>query len=74
MTQPNKFSTKDDETTCCVCGRDVTEGGGLCCTSASYDDGRHDDPVCRQCCNCGSGTVWDGKSVAGGTYQASRID
>jgi hypothetical protein len=37
---------------CVVCGRKLQHSGPhqLCCSFASYEDGKHDDPICKTCC------------------------
>lgn len=64
-----------DEVLCAECGRPVEDGGGLCCTSATSEDGSHEDPVCRECCTCkDQSKIWDGKAVAGGNFRDMKID
>jgi hypothetical protein len=54
---------------CGICGRNKQ----VCCDSGTIDledGGRvHVGAVCVGCCRGHRGAIWDGKSVAGGTYE-----
>ena len=54
---------------CGVCGRNKP----VCCDEGyeENEDGTitHVGAVCCDCCGPHNGHVWDGKSVAGGTYE-----
>jgi len=64
-TQPSYLS---DLAECGVCGRNKR----VCCDDgyAENEDGTttHVGAVCVDCCHGHRGSIWDGKSVAGGTY------
>jgi hypothetical protein len=60
---------------CVQCGKDIKDED-VCCSYASYDDGTHDDPVCIECHRDvhPKSPIWEGKSVAGGTYERCDCD
>lgn len=58
-----------DYAECGVCGRNKP----VCCddgyTETETGTREHVGAVCVDCCNHNDRGIWDGKSVAGGTYQ-----
>lgn len=53
---------------CVKCGKPFTAENPCCCDYALNEDGTHEDGVCRSCCGPHEGAIYDGKSVAGGTF------
>jgi len=61
----------DGNAKCIVCGNYRP----VCCNTATIDlpfVTAHIEPVCIDCCDSSPAQIWEGKSVAGGTY--SRCD
>jgi hypothetical protein len=56
---------------CCVCQSPFTEENPCCCDYAHNLDGSHVDGICKRCHADAHlpGRIYDGKSVAGGTFQ-----
>ena len=67
---PNgKPQTREADKACIKCGRNWADVR-CCCSLADNPDGSHAEGLCVDCCTPHNASpIWDGKSVAGGTYE-----
>ena len=53
---------------CVQCGSEFTSDNLCCCDDGTFEDGSHEYGRCKSCCG-GHSRIWDGKVVAGGTFE-----